>query len=475
MSETTPKIEPLGLRHYFFLIWKWIWLLVLFTGLAAVTAFIASRLMTPVYQAKTQLLINETSNPSINDYTAILMSERQVRTYSVMLTNRLLLEAVIADLDLNMTVQDLADTVQVELIRDTRLIVITIENPDPNRAANIANAIATRFIEQLQTIENSANSGVIHLEPATAPKSPARPQVLMNTILAAIAGLALSLGVVFLIEALDDTIHTPEDVSRYLGLPIFGVIPSHVIETGKPITIAEPRSPVSDAYRNLRANIHFASVDRPLKTLLITSCMPGEGKSTLAANLGVVLAQSDLKTAIVDADFRRPHVHKNMGLPNRRGLSDLLAEQPVLLKDKLQQTEIESLKVLTSGSLPPNPTELLGSEKIFQILQLLGDQADMLVIDTPPMLVVADAAVIASRLDGVLMVIKPGATRITAARQSIEQLRRAKANLLGVVLNDINIKRDGYYGGYYHSYQYRYGGETPTKGFLSRWIKRIKA
>ena len=541
MPEITPKIETIGLRNYFLLAWKWLWLLILVSGLAAGGAFVASRLSTPVYQARTKLLINEAPNSGVNDYTAILMSERQASTYAEMLTDRPLLENVVADLDLPNSVAALAKAIQVELIQNTRLIVITVEDTDPARAADIANSVAAQFIKQLETLESSAyqssksnlegqlqlmegqiqattadlaalgeegdpgerdrlqttldeyrqtyanlvlkyenirlaeistNPGVFHLEPAIAPKVPIRPRVLMNTAMAAVIGLMIAAITVILIEALDDTIRTPEDISRHLGLPVFGLIPSYPIEMGKPITISQPRSPVSDAYRALRANIHFASVDRPLKKLLVTSSSPGEGKSMLTVNLGVVMAQSDLKTVIADTDFRRPHIFKYMGLLNYHGLSNVLAENPIVLNGNLQAVDSLKLEVLSTGELPPNPTELLGSEKMSNILELVSERADMLLVDTPPIMVVADAAVIASRMDGVLLVIKPGVTRVAAAKNSIDQLRRAKANLLGVVLNDVNLRRDGYYRNYYGSYLGYYKGEDGKSGLLSRWRKR---
>ncbi len=544
MPESMPKIEPHGLRYYLLLVWKWVWLFILLAVLAAGVTFAASRLITPVYQAKTILLINDTPTTGVNDYTAILMSERQASTYAEMINNPLLLKQVMADLGLNTNEKSLAESIRVDLIPNTRLISITVDNINPTLAANIANDIAIQFINQLQGVESStyaasqanlekqmknmdqqiqdtsaalaalgadnvsaeadslkttlaeyrqtyanleleyeavqvaeasANSGIIHLQPATPPQSPISPQIMLNTALAALAGLALAGCAVFFIEALDDKIHTPEDVKQYLGLPIYGVIPSHSIEIGKPVTISQPRSPVSNAFRTLRANIHYASVDQPLKKLLITSSMPGEGKSTIVANLGVVMAQSNLQTIIIDTDFYHPTVHASLGLDNKLGLSDLLANKHLDLNENIQKADPLNVELLSTGHLPPNPTELLGSKKMLRILQLLSEQADIILIDTSPVMVVADSVVIASRVDGVLIVIKPGVTRITAAKQSIEQLQNAKANILGVILNDVNIKRDGYYGYYYSSYHNNYGEDKPKRRSPIEWIKGRKA
>jgi capsular exopolysaccharide synthesis family protein len=531
--------EMTGLRHYFILIWKWLWLLVLISTLAAIGAYVGSRFSPKIYQARTRLLINESPNAGINDYTAILMSERQTSTYAEMLTNRPLLQGVIADLDLQMDVKALTTILQITPIKNTRLIAISVEDKDPVQAAAIANSVATQFIKQLETIENSAfmdsranleeqmvlmdeqiqaataelaglgkkdsseerdrletslaeyrqtyadlllklenirlaeissNPGVFQLEPAIVPQSPIRPQVLTNTGLAAIIGLLIAAAMVILVETLDDTIRTQEDVNRYLGLPVFGIIPTHQVDSGTPVTISQPSSPVSNAYRTLRSNIHFASVDRPLKKILITSSAPGEGKSTLSVNLGVVMAQGERKTVIIDTDFRRAKAYKYLGLSSRPGLSDILAANPIILQGFLQPVKGLQLEVLASGELPPNPTELLGSDKMARILDLVSENTDMLLVDTPPMLVVADAAIIAAHVDGVLLVIKPGITRLTAAKQIIEQLRMAKANLLGVVLNDVNVRRDGHYNSYYHAYEEYYEDKAKT-GLFGRWRK----
>ena len=549
MQSFTPEIETISLRHYFLLIWKWMWLLALVSAVAAGSAYLAGRMTAPVYSAKTTLLINESGSTAVNDYTAILMSERQASTYAEMLTNRVLLESVIADLKLHTTVTRLAASLQVELIRNTRLISIGAEDTDPVQAAAIANSVATQFIKQLSSFANSNNqtelstlegqiaqmdaliqttnaelaalktgadtqaerdrltaqlsqyrqtyaglllryqnlntadtstsAGVYQIEPAIAPKVPVRPQVMMNTLLAAAIGLLIAALVVVLIEALDDTIRNPADVARYLGVPVFGIIPSHSIEEGKPVTLALPRSPVSDAYRALRANINFASVDRPLKKLLITSSAPNEGKTTLAVNLGVVVAQNEQSTVVVDTDFRRARVHEYLGLANRNGLSSILAQKTIELVSHLQAVEsVPQLEVLTSGDYPPNPTELLGSEKMARILGQLAEHADMVILDSPPLMVVTDAAMVAMHADGVLLVVKPGVSRVAAVKNSIEQLRRAKANLLGVVLNDVNLRRDHYYGNYYYnSYNAYYQNASDVKRpkrSLTGWLRKSK-
>lgn len=319
--------------------------------------------------------------------------------------------------------------------------------------------------ELVRLAEANSTSNVVQAEPASPPASPIKPRVFTNTLLAAVVGLLLAVGIAFLVEAMDDTIRNPGDIAHQLGLPVLGMIAKYEYEDDNPITMTQPRAPVAEAFRSLRTNIQFASVDTPLRTLLVTSPSPADGKSTVAVNLGVVLAQSGRKVVILDADLRRPKIHKIIRLANRRGLSDLFVQNQVYLDGAVQKTEIQNYYALTSGSLPPNPSELLGSGKMVDIIHQLEDQAELVVIDTPPLLAVTDACVLAPRVDGVLLIIKPGVTKLAACKQAVEQLRHVGAKILGVVLNEIEIKRSRYYYYHYRGYYYAYYdtyGESPS-------------
>lgn len=312
--------------------------------------------------------------------------------------------------------------------------------------------------EAVRLAETQMTSSVTQVEPATVPIYPISPRAGTNTILAAIVGLLLAGGIVFLIEALDDTLRDPEEASRQLGLPMLGFIAKYNIPDEPPITITEPRAPVAEAFRALRTNIQFASVDRSLHSLLITSPSPADGKSTVVANLGVVIAQGGRSCVLVDSDLRRPRLHKLLRLSNRRGISELFVQPQVNLNGSLQKTEVPNLYVLTSGSLPPNPSELLGSEKMQEIVHQVNDQSDLILVDSPPVLAVTDASVLAPRMDGVLLVVKPGVTKFMALKQAVEQLRRVGANVIGIVLNEVEFKRSRYY---YKSYYYTYYDSSP--------------
>jgi non-specific protein-tyrosine kinase len=307
--------------------------------------------------------------------------------------------------------------------------------------------------EQVRLSEDQTSTNVVISEPAVVSTIPVKPKTTQNTVLAAVAGMLLATGAAFAIETLDDTIKNPEEIRRKFNLPILGMIAWHETSEDRPIALAEPRSPTAEAFRSLRTNITYATVDRPLRRLMFTSPTPQDGKTTVACNLAVVLAQSDKNVVLIDADLRRPQVHRKFGLPNRLGLSELFVHPLDSLANALNASALANLAVLTSGGLPPNPSELLTSKLIGQILAKLDETFDIIVIDTPPVLTVTDAAALAPAMDGVVVVVKPGTTKVAALQETLTQLRAVNARVLGVVLNDVNpgSRKYGYYYNRYYS------------------------
>lgn len=323
---------------------------------------------------------------------------------------------------------------------------------------NILNSLETIRLARLQNTPN-----IVQIEPASVPDVPIRPRTMMNTVLATVVGLMLAVGIIFLVEHLDDTLKTPDEVERALGVPVLGFIADmqYKGKDGEVYVARQPRSPVSEAFRLLRTNLEYASVQKPIRTLLVTSPEPSEGKTTVAVNLAAIYSQAKRSVVLVDADMRHPNVHRYMGLTNRDGLSNLFREQITVSKVARNRVDLPKLTILTTGNLPPNPAELLGSDRMSWILEELHTGAEMVIIDTPPSLV-ADAQVLAAKVDAVLIVIKPGKTSAEAARSSIELYRRAGARVVGVVLNRIPRNRPYYYGGY--KYYSPYGDK---KGYYS--------
>ncbi len=205
------------------------------------------------------------------------------------------------------------------------------------------------------------------------------------------------------------------------------------------VTISNPRSPISEAYRTLRTNLEFSSLDKPLKTMVVTSAGPEEGKSTTLANLAVTLAQAEKKVILVDCDLRRPSQHEIFGVANGVGLTSMVVDEEAFKNPPLQETPAPNLKLLPSGPLPPNPSELLGSRRMEEIIATLRERADLVLFDAPPIIAVTDAAVLASKVDGVLLVIRAGTTKRDHAQRAKALLEKVNARLVGAVLNNVRM------------------------------------
>jgi succinoglycan biosynthesis transport protein ExoP len=315
---------------------------------------------------------------------------------------------------------------------------------------------------QLALTRGGSSNTLSILEEATVSTNPISPNIQMNVLMASALGLVLAVGGAFLVEYLDDTVKTPEDAVNSTNLPLLGAIARIEGDNYAEMLVAahHPLSPIVEACRVLRTNIQFSTVDHPANTLMVTSPGPSEGKSVLIANLAVVIAQSGNRVILVDTDLRRPVQHRIFSLPNRNGLSDSVLHPVDDIRERLQDTGIANLQLLSSGSLPPNPAELLGSERMGLLIEELKKHADTIIFDSPPVLVVADAAILGSKLDGVILVNDSGNTRTVEARRAVEELRRGRVNLLGVVLNRMPLGGRGSY--YYYNYSY-YVTDKPQK------------
>jgi len=521
------------LREYALLVRKWLWLIILCTVAAAAAAYVVSKNSTPIYQASTKLLVNQSSSNQANlAYQDILMSQQLARTYANLLADRPVVEATAQRLGLptdQKSLTALQNSISVTPIRDTQLLEVKVEGPDPQLIALVANTLPEVFIaqnqqlqlgrvtglktsleteianvqediartqanlanatddvqrqryeaslaqyrstlsglvnsyQQIRLAEVQATNNVVVVKPAVPPQTPIRPRTTTNVLLAAVVGAMIAAGAAFLIEYLDDTIKSPDDVARVSGLSTLGAI-ARLKDAGAQrqlIAWMSSKAPESEAYRTLRTNIQFSSVDKPIRTLVVTSSGPSEGKSTTAANLAIVMAQTGQKVVLVDADLRRPVLHKTFGVPNNVGITTaLLAGDDVDLQSYLQPTEIDNLMIITSGPIPPNPSELLGSQRMKNVIDRLAQAADIVIFDTPPVLVVTDAAVLSRQTDGVLLIADAGGTREPALAHAVEELRKTGANILGVALNRLDSRSRGYY---YYYYYYYYTDETGAR------------
>jgi non-specific protein-tyrosine kinase len=286
---------------------------------------------------------------------------------------------------------------------------------------------------------------VVVAEPAYAPSEDIGPSRLLYSVIAAASGGIIAASVAFFIEYLNDTFDTPEEAQQVLGLPDLGSIPLIQLSEGfSSMRITNGRwSPLGEAFRVLRTNIEFVRMDESVRTILVTSPSPGEGKTSMVVNLGIVMAQNGLKVLLVGTDLRHSSLHRVLDIPNKTGFTSLLLESGDLASTVVN-TYTENLYVLPSGPLPPNPSELLGSPRVVELIEELQAFAEIIIFDAPPVLVCADAIVLSSRVDGVLFVVDSTSTRKDAAVRALSRLTNVKANILGVILNKAKVGSSEY-------------------------------
>lgn len=353
---------------------------------------------------------------------------------------------------------DLANMFSARQIADTQAQIAGLQNKLTTLQANYAALLANT--------QRGALNSITVIEPAALPVTPVGPDKLATILLAAAIGFLLAAGAAYLLEYLDDTLKTPDDVRKATELTTLGAVPLiKGLEAGAgslPL-LGEGQSAAAEAYRVLRTNLQFAGVGKPLRTLMITSPVPSEGKSLTAGNLAAALAQAGKQVILVDADLHRPRLHRLFGLRNNTGLTTALLDGDAGLADLLQATAVPGLNVLTTGPLPPNPAELLGSDRMRELMAALAARCDMVIFDTPPVLALADAVVLGSQVDGTLLVISAGETRRDMAHRGVAALLQANARVVGALINRVPVHSSGYYY-YYYRYGYYYNTSGDGRG-----------
>jgi len=340
--------------------------------------------------------------------------------------------------------------------------------------------LMTQKLEETKIQEAAQAKNVHIIDEAIEPLIPVKPKKKLNLLLGIILGLGLGVGLTFMIEYFDNTVKSPEEL-EHIGFNILSSIPRIEMDKVKKklerkyekmgqyegkiiearlITHLDPKSPVSEAYRTLRTNLQFSRIEHEIKTILITSAGPKEGKSTTAANLAIAVAQTGKQVVLIDADLRRPVLHSIFGLAKDDGLTNYLMET-IPYENLLKNTFMDNLKIITSGALPPNPSELLASNKMKETLTLLSKDFDMVIIDSPPVIAVTDAAIISTKVDGTILVISSGQTNRDAVMRSKSLLDSVDCKLLGTLLNGVNV--EGMYGSYYYYYYHHYYSKPGQK------------
>lgn len=446
------------LLEYLHILKKRLWIILTATIVLALTAAILSTfVLHPVYEGKVTLIIGRANNTDSDKirYDDILMYQKLVKTYSELVKSRLVIDETISRLGYDITYRNMEKKLKVTPKGDTQILEIAVEDHSPEKAMQLTNMLSEVFIEKIKTMMNSDNVKI--MDKAQMPDKPVKPRILLNIVIAAFLGFISSLGLIFLIENLDNTIKTEEDIEKHLSAAILASIPyiraprnkNNIIEM---ITLKDPKSPVSEVYRTLWTNIKFISFQKHMKSIIFTSTGPSEGKSTVISNLGIIMAQSGNKVLLLEGDLRKPSLHKNFSLQNSIGITNILVED-ALHTDCITHTNIKNLDLLLCGPKPPNPAELLGSEAMKNLIEYLQNDYDYILIDTPPVIVVTDAALLVSICHGAILLVSSGETIIEGAIKAKELLNNVKADLLGVVLNKVKIDKQK---GYYSYYRYYY-------------------
>jgi len=332
-------------------------------------------------------------------------------------------------------------------------------------------------LEETKITQAGKSGNVTILDTAIEPYVPIRPNKRLNIMLGALIGLGLGLGIVFVREYFDNSIKNVEEVEK-LGFNLLGTIPSIDVESvekkrkkkwenegeeieSRLVTHLDPKSPISEAYRTLRTNLAFSRLDNSMKTILVTSAGPKEGKSTTVSNLAITLAQLGSKVVLVDSDLRRPVIHSIFGLEKDSGLTNFLMDS-VSYEKVLQKSLLDNLSIVTSGIVPPNPSELLGSKAMEEFIEKLKNDYDVILFDSPPIIAVTDAAILCGRVDGVFLVVSAGSTNKDAIIRARSLLDNVDARVLGALLNNLEISSA--YGSSYYYYYHYYQGAHPKKG-----------
>ncbi|MCA9942496.1 MAG: polysaccharide biosynthesis tyrosine autokinase [Ardenticatenaceae bacterium] len=367
---------------------------------------------------------------------------------------------------------------------------ISVATGELNTLENNLQNLTQRYTDLLSLTQEGATNSVQIVDPATE-GTLVNSNSIISVITAAGIGFVLSASAAYLLEYLDDTVKTPEQIMKLGNVPtLAGIAFIDSDDDSKLVTISDPRSPTSEAYRVLRTAIQFSVVDKKNSILLMTSGVPSEGKSTTAGNLAIVLAQAGNNVLLIDGDLRRPSQHQIFNLPNKRGVTSLLLKLNVddsdievrnLVEDTVQPTEVEGLQIMTCGQIPPNPSELLGSTKMRRLLEVLEKQYDFVIVDSPPVLSVTDAAVLSALAGTTLVVVRANKSRKGEFKQVVERLADVNANLAGAVLNSLKAGSEGhdfYY--YYKDPYYTYGddggkSDEPKSKLRKRFLRGQEA
>lgn len=441
--------------------------LVIVIVLACVTAAIAAfYLTTPKYSSTAQVFVSTQGQSSTSELLqGSSFAQARVKSYAVLVPSPIVLQPVIDELGLNVTPEELKESVSAASPLNTVLINITTTSTNPGMAQKISDEAARQFVDVVADLEKSGTSNtspvrVTITQPAQLPEKPDSPKLLINLAAGLLLGAITAIGVALARAMLDTVVRRTEDAKQITDSPIIGEVRADdTFTTGKPPVHEDPTSVISEEFRQIRTNMMFVASASETSVQMFTSAIQGEGKTTIVCNLALAYAQNGQRVCIVDADLRRPNVANYLGLEGSVGLTTALIGE-ASLRDMVQRWGTTNVWVLPSGQVPPNPSELLGSAAFEETIAILGEKFDVVIIDAPPLVPVADASILASIVKDVVLVA--GCTKVHKHQlhQAIDKLKSVDNKPQGIIINRAPRKHRSRYGkyGYYEEYKQ----ETPT-------------
>lgn len=453
------------------------WVLILIIALAATAiAAVYSFAKTPEYEATTKIFVSTQSATSVSDLSqGNTFTQQVVQSYTDIVTTKVILRPVIEKLGLDTTPELLAKKITASAAINTVVIEISAKDSSPKVAADITNQVAKSFIEVVRTLSPDTESGtppvkVTIMSDASLPLVPASPNIPLNIVVGLLIGLSAAVGLAILRSLMDTRLRGIHDVAAVTDSPILGGIAFDKNAVTRPLIVHDdPRSPRAESFRSLRTNLQFLDYGGRPHSFVFTSAVQGEGKTTTVSNLAIALADNGVKVVVVDADLRRPQLADVLGLEGVVGLSDVLIGR-VSLDDALQSWSGEKMRVLPAGQIPPNPSELLGSQSMTDVINTLTEWFDIVLIDAPPLLPVSDAAILSKRTGGAIVIASVAKTHKNQLRSALDVLDGVGAEVLGIVATMLPTKGPDAYGGAYGAYGYSYGdtlAEAPKRSLIT--------
>lgn len=451
-------MEEINIRDFLNYLKKYVLVIAVVAIVLIIGVFIYDKsIKKPLYTTYTTIILtksNETQTGTTITQNDILLNQKLVETYSKIIKSKLVLEQVISETGVTYTAEELSENVSVEAYENTEMLKISVTDQDPELAANIANSIAQVFSGEIAKIYQINNISVVDV--AVTPEEVSNNTLKRDLLIALFILIFGTIGVVFVVYYFDDTVKLTDDLEEEIGMPVVAKVFKSDIgskNNRKVELLAQkyPKSVVSESIKTLRTNLQFSSVDEDIKTILITSSIPGEGKSFISANLAISFAQTDKKVLIVDCDMRKGRQHRIFKLSNSKGLSNLLIDDMTNYKDYINKTSVDGVSVITRGTVPPNPSELLNSKKNADLIRILKAKYDVIIYDGVPCNGLPDSIIMSKLVDKVLIVSSDSMTPKSVLESTKKQLESVNAPVAGDVLNNVNRKNSTYgkYYGYY--------------------------